>query len=168
MPETLNCSSESNIVSCTWLFSEIVCQMPYNGLCQLGVRGPFRNSETELISLNISNWLKAFLELHETNSFTMSENTVTRGHTWKLLKNHCHCEARLQFFSQRVINRWNSLSQEDVDETSVNAFKRRLERWRRRNSAPDGHAVYKSNPISCTTTDPALIYQRLVATYKDD
>jgi len=60
-----------------------------------------------------------------------SENTATRGHSWKLLKSDCHCEAHLQFFSQRVINRWNSLSQEDVNATSVNAFKGRLERSRR-------------------------------------
>ena len=34
-------------------------------------------------------------------------------------------------FTQRVISRWNSMSQEDVDATSVNAFKGRLERRRR-------------------------------------
>ena len=63
--------------------------------------------------------------------FCISDNTGTRGHSWKLSKNHCHCNARLQFFSQRVVNRWNSLSQEDVDASSVNAFKGHLERGRR-------------------------------------
>jgi len=29
----------------------------------------------------------------------------------------------LYFFSQRVINRWNNLSQEDVDAQSINCFK---------------------------------------------
>ena len=55
-----------------------------------------------------------------------------RGHSLKLStsKSHSHCEARLQF-SQRVINRRNSLSQEDVDASSVNAFKGRLDKRRR-------------------------------------
>jgi len=72
-----------------------------------------------------------------------SENTGTRGHScWKLSKNHCHCNARLQLFSQRGVNRWNSLSQsqegqEDVDAPSVNAFKGRLER-RHRHQMADG------------------------------
>jgi len=63
--------------------------------------------------------------------FHQPENAVTRGHSWKLAKNHSHCNSRLQFFSQRVINRWNSLSQEDIEVSPVNAFKGRLERWRR-------------------------------------
>ena len=61
-----------------------------------------------------------------------AEDTSTRGHTWKLVKKHCRCDTRLYFFSQRVINRWNSLSQEDVDAQSINCFKSRLEKRRTR------------------------------------
>jgi len=39
---------------------------------------------------------------------------------------------RLQFFSQRVINRWNSLMEEDISVSSVNCFKHRLEKRRNR------------------------------------
>ena len=39
---------------------------------------------------------------------------------------------RPNFFSLRVINRWNSLSQEIVDAPSVNAFKRHLESVRQK------------------------------------
>ena len=40
---------------------------------------------------------------------------------------------RVYFFSQRVINRWNSLSQEDVDaSSSINCFKNRLDKRRTR------------------------------------
>jgi len=60
--------------------------------------------------------------------FKKAEDTSTRGHTWKLVKKHCHCHSRLYFFSQRVINRWNKLSQEDVDAQSINCFKNRLEK----------------------------------------
>ena len=59
--------------------------------------------------------------------FHKAEGTVTRGHSWKLAKRKC-CDTRLYFFSQRVINRWNSLSQEDVDASSINCFKNRLEK----------------------------------------
>jgi len=42
----------------------------------------------------------------------------------KLVKNHYHCNARLQFFSQHVNNWCNSLLQDEV----VNSFKSRLEK----------------------------------------
>ena len=61
-----------------------------------------------------------------------AEDTSTRGHTWKLAKKHSRCDTHLYFFSQRVINRWNSLSQEDVDAQSINCFKSRLEKRRTR------------------------------------
>jgi len=66
--------------------------------------------------------------------FKKAEDTSTRGHTWKLVKKHCHCDSRLYFFSQRVINRWNKLklSQEDADAQSINCFKNRLEKRRTR------------------------------------
>ena len=38
---------------------------------------------------------------------------------------------RVYFFSERVVNRWNQLSRDDVDQTSVNGFKRVLERRRK-------------------------------------
>ena len=28
------------------------------------------------------------------------QDKITRGHSWKLVKNHCHCNTRLQFISQ--------------------------------------------------------------------
>ena len=46
------------------------------------------------------------------------------------MKAHCRTDTRLYFFSLRVLNRWNSLSQETVDACSVNAFKRQLEKIR--------------------------------------
>ena len=60
--------------------------------------------------------------------FKRAEDSVTRGHSWKLVKESC----RLHFFSQRVINRWNSLSQDDIDAATINSFKNRLEMRRKR------------------------------------
>jgi len=63
--------------------------------------------------------------------FKRAEDSVTRGHSWKLVKESCRLDCRLHFFSQRVINRWNSLSQADIDATTVNSFKNRLEMRRK-------------------------------------
>jgi len=41
--------------------------------------------------------------------FHRAEDRTTWGHSWKLVKNHCRRNTRLQFFSQRVVNRWNSI-----------------------------------------------------------
>ena len=63
-----------------------------------------------------------------------AEDSVTRGHSWKLVKDCCRRDCRLHFFSQRVINRWNSLSQDDIDAASLllTALKNRLEIRRKR------------------------------------
>ena len=48
--------------------------------------------------------------------FTLAPQHVpTRGHSWKLVKSHSSTDARRFFFSVRVINRQNSLSQEAVE-----------------------------------------------------
>jgi len=76
--------------------------------------------------------MKALSSTPWSHFFKKAEDTSTRGDTWKLVKKHCHCDSRLYFFSQRVINRWNKLSQEDVDVQSINCFKNPLEKRRTR------------------------------------
>lgn len=60
--------------------------------------------------------------------FTRSNSTTTRGHTGKLFKHHVNSFTRSKFFSNRVINDWNSLPQFIVDSSSVNEFKILLDR----------------------------------------
>ena len=60
--------------------------------------------------------------------FTPSTFTTTRGHTKKLFKHHVNSYTRSKFFSNRVINDWNSLPQFIVDSSSVNEFKMLLDR----------------------------------------
>ena len=50
----------------------------------------------------------------------------TRGHSCKLVKTRCTRDITKYFFSNRVINRWNSLDQRTVDASSINVFKSRL------------------------------------------
>ena len=55
--------------------------------------------------------------------FTLSDSTTTRGHTKKLFKYRTNSYVRSNFYSNRVINDWNSLPQHIVDSPSVNDFK---------------------------------------------
>jgi len=55
----------------------------------------------------------------------------TRGHSLKLRKKRCRLDLRLYFFSERVVNLWNSLDEQSVTAVSVNSFKCNLERLRR-------------------------------------
>jgi len=50
----------------------------------------------------------------------------TRGHSYKLLQEHCVADTRKRFFSQRVASIWNSLPASIIDFTSFNAFKASL------------------------------------------
>jgi ribonuclease P/MRP protein subunit RPP40 len=62
--------------------------------------------------------------------FTRNTNS-TRGHCWKLLKPRAETRIRLNSFSHRVINIWNSLPTEVVNSTSINSFKNSLEKaWK--------------------------------------
>jgi hypothetical protein len=62
--------------------------------------------------------------------FKMNPDSRTRGHKWKLMKPHCALDIRRHFFSDRVINRWNSLHSSVVEAATLNSFKSRLENQR--------------------------------------
>ena len=38
-------------------------------------------------------------------------NSTTRGHDYRIFKEHCRTTARLKFFTNRIVNQWNSLPQ---------------------------------------------------------
>ena len=52
----------------------------------------------------------------------------TRGHSFKLLKPYVKTSIRQNFFSNRVVNAWNSLPEEVVTASTLNQFKNRLDR----------------------------------------
>ena len=62
--------------------------------------------------------------------FKLTSNSRTRDHSWKIVKRRSLLDIRKYFFSERVVYRWNSLSQEDVDQTTLNGFKKALEKKR--------------------------------------
>lgn len=63
------------------------------------------------------------ISCHEFFEFSKGK---TRGHNMKLLKKSSNCNERLFFFSNRIVNAWNSLSAETINATSINTFKRLL------------------------------------------
>ena len=61
--------------------------------------------------------------------FESSTNTTTRGHSLKLAKRRVTTDLRLHFFSEQVINIWNSLDEKTVKSSSLNVFKGILNDW---------------------------------------
>jgi len=64
------------------------------------------------------------------NFFVFNAATYTRGHSAKLVKNRCRLDLRQHFFSERVVDRWNSLDQSVIDSATINSFKKGLQRTR--------------------------------------
>ena len=60
--------------------------------------------------------------------FSMSQNT-TRGHSKKIFKQRFEKESRKFVFSQRVVDDWNSLTENIVSSESLNIFKSRLDKY---------------------------------------
>jgi hypothetical protein len=63
--------------------------------------------------------------------FELATHRDTRGHSLKVNKGHCRLNVRSNFFSQRVVNLWNSLPESTVTAPTLNSFKSRLDtHWR--------------------------------------
>jgi len=60
--------------------------------------------------------------------FKYNNYGATRGHLLKLTKRRASTELRHHFFSERVINIWNSLDNRTVTSGSINIFKGNLEK----------------------------------------
>ena len=61
--------------------------------------------------------------------FTMSDYPATRGHSLKLFKRRSRLQIRANFFSNRVVDVWNSLPEYVVQAPSLNCFKSRLNKY---------------------------------------
>ena len=63
------------------------------------------------------------------NNFIAAVNLNTRGHSCKLMKQHCTVDTTKFYFSNRIVTIWNSLSEDVVSALSVTAFKNRLSQF---------------------------------------
>lgn len=57
---------------------------------------------------------------------------ATRGHSVKLVKHRCKLDLRKYFFCERVIDRWNQLSEDCVSCVTINSFKGKLDMVRQK------------------------------------
>jgi len=131
------------------MFSDLK-SLPYEDrLCKLLWSLEKRRNRADL--LEIFKMVKGFSAISWTQFFRRVEG-VTRGHNWKLYKEYHHGNIRQHSFSQRSINRWNRLSQDEVNAQTINGFKNCLQRRRQREmdclSVCHGLTVLKSN--GCT------------------
>ena len=62
--------------------------------------------------------------------FELTTNKRTRGNSLTLIKHRFATVIRQHFFSERVVNRWNSLDNETVTASSLNCFKSKLNKLR--------------------------------------
>ena len=60
--------------------------------------------------------------------FSLAKNTALRGHPMKLDKKYAATSIRAHFFSNRVVNAWNSLPSDAVSANSVVTFKAKIDR----------------------------------------
>ena len=66
-------------------------------------------------------------DIEPTAFFTINNSSTTRGHQFKLFKEHSRLLIRQHFFTNRVVNLWNSLPSSIVLAPTVAAFKQRLD-----------------------------------------
>ena len=76
--------------------------------------------------------IQAYKILHnidnvQENFLPLSKLSSTRGHSLKLEKRHCTSRIRKNFFSFRVVDSWNSLTEDAVTSKTVNGFKNSIE-----------------------------------------
>ena len=66
------------------------------------------------------------IDLNFDEFFKVTPSSSTRGHPYKLYRQRGDVSVRENFFSQRVVNIWNSLSEKTVDFTSLISFTRTI------------------------------------------
>ena len=86
----------------------------------------FRRMRGDMI--NVYKYLHQEYEVDSTKILPLNQDTRTRGHYLKLQANHCNTRNRLHFFSQRIINKWNNLTEDTISAPSINSFKNRLDK----------------------------------------
>ena len=68
------------------------------------------------------NILNGFEDIDTNIFFKLKEDSMTRGHKAALVKPYCRLDTGKNSLSQRTINKWNKLSHDCVNLSSVNMF----------------------------------------------
>ncbi|MCQ7056700.1 reverse transcriptase domain-containing protein, partial [Clostridioides difficile] len=72
--------------------------------------------------------LKGFDDVRKENLFNLNENNVTRNNGLKLVGKRFNTNISKNYYTNKVINSWNSLPAEVVAADSINSFKNRLDK----------------------------------------
>ena len=78
--------------------------------------------------ITVFKYLKGFNNVNSDDYFERSNCTTTRGHSLKLNKRIVNKDVSKYFFSNRVVDRWNSLDEETVQAETIASFKRKYDR----------------------------------------
>ena len=84
-----------------------------------------RRTKSDLIM--VFKLLHRLVDIKYEHYFSLADNTVTRGHTWKLFKHRATSNVRKYFFSNRVINIWNKLPESVVSANTLSLFRTKLD-----------------------------------------
>ena len=86
------------------------------------------------------------------NMFEMAQCGATRGQSFKLYKHQSRLNLRKHFFSQRVVDVWNSLPDDVVTAPSLNMLKRRLDYHWRNETFLYNYKVTHAHATGCANT----------------
>ena len=87
----------------------------------------FRRRRADMIQ--VFRIIKGIDKIDHSLFFTLNPNSRTRGHSLKIFKPQTSNRIRANYFSQRVINDWNLLSEEVVNCPTLNSFKTALKKF---------------------------------------
>ena len=73
--------------------------------------------------------LNGYEDVNRNMFFKLKEGSRTSEHEATLVKEQCRLDMRKYYFSQRVINEWNKLSNDRVNASIENMFKHRIDRY---------------------------------------
>ena len=71
--------------------------------------------------------IKGYDNINPKDFFVFIEDSITRGHRFKVAKQHTRTMHIKIFFSYYTIEKWNSLPSEIVSSLTINDFKSKLE-----------------------------------------
>ena len=97
-------------------------RLQYTGLTTLG-----QKKSGDLIE--VFKFFKGFNTVDYRKYFKLVGNTRTRGYNYKIEKTRSRLDIRKNFFSQRIVNGWNSLPGDVVGAESINSFKNRYDKF---------------------------------------
>ena len=95
--------------------------------------------KTKLLSLEMrrlrSDLIEVFKIMHNLEGvkredfFQLRTATGRRGHSLAILEQHCRLNVRKYFFTHRVVDTWNKLSEVTVNSKTVNSLKNQIDPW---------------------------------------